>query len=159
AFGGLAGMHIARLSTPARSKKATLRMNRRNCVIGTWLHPHLTVPCCAGLLNGEILMLAAAGHFPLKLYSNERKPVTLPPGRARLSTRPAATGSDAAGNTIGTVRVSCNNGPTVEMPVATMTSGASATNSAAYLRLSSGSNFVHRVSIRILRPVIHPNCC
>jgi len=41
--------------------------------------------------------------------------VTLPPGRARLSTRPAATGSEAAGNTMGMVRVSCNNGPTVEM--------------------------------------------
>src|SRR6516225_8958696 len=67
--------------------------------------------------------LSSSGHFPLKLYSNERKPVTLPPGRAKLSTRPAATGSEAAGNTIGTVRVSCNNDPTVEMPVATMACG------------------------------------
>ena len=33
------------------------------------------------------------------------KPVALPPGLARLSTRPAPTGSAANGNTIGTVRV------------------------------------------------------
>src|SRR5262245_23314529 len=66
------------------------------------------------------------------------KPVTFPPGRARLSASPAATGSAAAGNTIGTVRVRRNKGPTVELPVATMTSGASATSSAAYLRVFSG---------------------
>jgi hypothetical protein len=44
------------------------------------------------------------------------KPVTLPPGRARLSTKPAATGSPMTGNTIGMVRVACNTGPTVEEP-------------------------------------------
>ena len=36
-------------------------------------------------------------------------------------------------NTIGTTRVACSNGPTVEAPSARMTSGMSATNSAAYL--------------------------
>ena len=41
------------------------------------------------------------------------KPVALPPGRARLSTKPAPTGSPTTGNTIGTVRVACSNGPTV----------------------------------------------
>ncbi len=60
------------------------------------------------------------------------KPVALPPGRARLSTKPAATGSAAVGNTIGTVRVACSNGPKVGAPWARMTSGASATNSAAW---------------------------
>ena len=42
------------------------------------------------------------------------KPVALPPGRARLSTKPAPTGSATTANTIGTVRVACSNGPTVE---------------------------------------------
>jgi hypothetical protein len=37
-------------------------------------------------------------------------------------------------NTIGTVRLACCSAPTIEPAVATMTSGASATNSAAYLR-------------------------
>ena len=38
------------------------------------------------------------------------KPVALPPGRDRLSTRPAPTGSTAYTNTIGTVRVACSIG-------------------------------------------------
>ena len=42
-------------------------------------------------------------------YSNDVKPVMLPPGRARLSTKPAPTGSTTPTNTIGTVRVACCN--------------------------------------------------
>ena len=45
--------------------------------------------------------------FAAKLYSNCMKPVALPPGRARLSTKPAPTGSGTIANTIGTVRVAC----------------------------------------------------
>ena len=44
------------------------------------------------------------------------KPVALPPGRARLSTKPAPTGSGTITNTIGTVRVACSNGATVAVP-------------------------------------------
>ena len=40
-----------------------------------------------------------------------------------------------------------------------MTSGASATNSAAYLRCVSASAPPQRVSIRTLRPSVQPNCC
>ena len=40
-----------------------------------------------------------------------------------------------------------------------MTSGASATSSAAYLRVSSTSPPLQRVSIRMLRPSVQPNCC
>ena len=61
------------------------------------------------------------------------KPVALPPGRARLSTKPAPTGSTTLVNTIGTVRVACSM-PRWPCWHARMTSGASATNSAAYLR-------------------------
>src|SRR5262245_55552875 len=45
-----------------------------------------------------------SSHFPLRLYSNCMKPVTLPPGCARLSTNPAPTGSGAIANTIGMSR-------------------------------------------------------
>ena len=86
------------------------------------------------------------------------KPVALPPGRARLSTKPAPTGSTTIANTIGTVRVACSNGPTVEVPVARMTSGASATNSAACLRMSAALVVAQRVSMRTLRPMVQPNC-
>ena len=51
--------------------------------------------------------------FPAHAVFEQRKPVALPPGRARLSTKPAPTGSVTCTNTIGTVRVACSNGPTV----------------------------------------------
>ena len=49
--------------------------------------------------------------------------------------------------------------PTVEPPCASMTSGASATNSAACLRMASALAVAQRVSIRKLRPMVQPNCC
>ena len=104
------------------------------------------------------ISLSSASHFPLKLYSSVINPVALPPGRARLSTRPAPTGSAMTGNTIGTVRVVCSNGRTVEVPYARITSGPSATNSAACLRMSSALAPAQRVSIRTLRPMIQPDC-
>ena len=39
--------------------------------------------------------------------------MALPPGRAKLSTKPAPTGSVTFANTIGTVRVACNSAPVV----------------------------------------------
>ena len=54
------------------------------------------------------ISLSSSSHFPLKPYSNDIKPVALPPGRARLSTKPAPTGSGTIVNTIGTVRVACS---------------------------------------------------
>ena len=68
--------------------------------------------------------------------------MALPPGRARLSTKPAPTGSVTPTNTIGTVGLACSSGPACERHEAKMTSGASATNSAAYLRMRSGSQVV-----------------
>src|SRR5262245_52686186 len=76
-----------------------------------------------------------------------------------VAARPAPTGSAVPANTIGMVRVACSSGTTVDVPPATMTSGASATNSAARLRRSSGSLAVQWASIRRLRPSLHPNCC
>jgi hypothetical protein len=50
----------------------------------------------------------------------------LPPGDAKLATKPAPTGSTTPTNTIGTARVICCNGDIVGVLVARMTSGASA---------------------------------
>ena len=79
------------------------------------------------------------GDLPERSYQNReldlqmRLEAAKPPGRARLSTRSLPTGSvEFANTTIGTVRVTCSNGPTALLPWATMTSGASATNSPAY---------------------------
>src|SRR5262249_28727286 len=64
------------------------------------------------------ICLSTSSHLALRLYSSAMKPVALPPGRARLSTKPAPTGSVAEANTIGTMRVACINGPTTELPPA-----------------------------------------
>src|SRR5262249_22408728 len=56
------------------------------------------------------IVLSSSSHFPLKLYSDRENPVATPPGRARLSTKPAPTGSVTLRNTIGTVFVACSNG-------------------------------------------------
>src|SRR5262245_56984320 len=55
----------------------------------------------------------------------------LPPGFARLATKPALTGSATCANTIGTVRVACCIWLTAGVVVTKMTSGDTATNSIA----------------------------
>jgi hypothetical protein len=49
------------------------------------------------------------------------------------------------------VRVACSNGPMVKLPGARMTSGASAINSAAYLRVRSASPPAQRLSTSMYR--------
>src|SRR5262245_54794691 len=71
------------------------------------------------------ISLSSSSHLPLMLNSNAMKPVALPPGRAMLSTKPPPTGSATLVNTVGTVRLTCRNGPRVVVPWARMTSGAS----------------------------------
>ncbi len=130
-----------------------------------WMMPNTAIP--TGLAVSRIIAarvtlgaisLSSSSHFPPMPYSRVVKPVMLPPGRAKLSTKPAPTGSAMTENTIGTVRVACNNGPTVPAPWAKITSGASAANSAACLRMSSALVPAQRVSIRMLRPTIQPHC-
>jgi hypothetical protein len=63
---------------------------------------------------------------------NKVKPVALPPGRLKLMTRPALTGSPPMPNTIGIVEVACfaaiaDGSP----PTATSTATRSSTSSAA----------------------------
>ena len=89
--------------------------------------------------------MSSSSHFPLMPYSNKGKPVALPLGRAKLSTKPLPTGSTTNTNTIGTVRVACNNSPTAGLPEHRMTFGASATNSAACWRLRLALSAPHRV--------------
>src|SRR5438034_6201705 len=45
------------------------------------------------------ICLSSSSHFPLILYSNAMNPVVLPPGCAKLFTKPAPTGSATAANT------------------------------------------------------------
>src|SRR5262245_34677997 len=105
------------------------------------------------------ISLSSSSHLPLRPYSNWLKPVALPPGRARLSTKPAPTGSGTMVNTTGMARVICNKGASDALPSATITSGASATNSAVFLRIRSASPALQRASSRRLRPSVQPTCC
>jgi hypothetical protein len=89
-------------------------------------------------------LVPAAGTIAVLINPNnanaERdciKPVTLPPGRPRLSTKPAPTGSATFTNTIGTIRVACNNAAKPAVPLARMMSGPRAANSTACLRMVS----------------------
>jgi hypothetical protein len=77
-------------------------------------------------------------------------PVRVTTGHALQQTPP--TGSPTTGNTIGTVRVACSNGPTVEAPWARMTSGASA---AKFRRVSANFGGIGREKPADL-PVMQP---
>src|SRR4029077_2130493 len=92
-------------------------------------------------------------------YSKFGNPVMLPPGFARLETKPEVTGSATITNTIGKVRVACCNAATDGVEVAKMTSRGSAANSIAAFRLVSGSPVLHRYSTCKLRSVVHPIRC
>ena len=89
----------------------------------------------------------------------DEQPVALPPGWARLSTKPEPTGSGTITNTVGTVRVACKTALAPALPLGTMTSGASAANSVAAFLVSAASPAPQRASICRLRPSIQPNCC
>src|SRR5262249_1342161 len=76
-----------------------------------------------------------------------------------LMAKPPPTGSLVFTNTIGTVRVARCSGAMPELPLTKITSGASATNSAADLRMRSASAEPQRYSSRTLRPSVQPSSC
>jgi hypothetical protein len=76
----------------------------------------------------------------------------VPPGRARLETRPVPTGSPAVANTIGMVVVTCFAARTGGVVWVIMTSTLSRTNSAAISAKRSLRPSAHRTSISTLRP-------
>jgi hypothetical protein len=94
---------------------------------------------------------------PYTALSSRRCSCIDPTARRFTSRRPAS--SCVHGGTNGTVRVACSNGPIIELPVVTMTSGASAARSAAFLRMRWRSPSDQRTSISRLRPSLHPSCC
>src|SRR6266446_2796379 len=84
-------------------------------------------------------------------------PVTLPPGRARLATRPVPTGSPAVAKTIGMTDVACFAATTAAVPAVTMTLTLSRTNSAAISAKRSLRPSAQRYSIAKVRPSIQPS--
>ena len=104
------------------------------------------------------ISLSSSNNFAPKPNSAVRKPVTLPPGRARFCTIPKPTGSVTAANTIGTARVTFSSAMTLDGAIAKTTSGASPTNSFAFSRKSSLST-PKRISTRRFIPGIQPKSC
>src|SRR5262249_41368454 len=71
----------------------------------------------------------------------------------------APSGSETDTNTIGSVLVMDCSATTLGVLAARMTSGASATSSAAYLRARSTLFSHQRMSIWVLTPSLQPLCC
>ena len=104
-------------SISAASRTLTGLTSTPNDGATDWIAPNWPIPAVmagsrrtAARVTPGAICLSSSSHFPLMPYSNAVKPVALPPGRARLSTKPAPTGSGTITNTIGTVRVACSNG-------------------------------------------------
>ena len=79
-------------------------------------------------------------------------PVTFPPGRAMLDTRPVATASPLTAITMGIVAVACLAARIPGMPWVTITSTFKRTNSAANAGSWSSLPSAHRYSMTMSRP-------
>src|SRR5215831_17772604 len=128
-FGERAKAAIARSISPASSMltglNSTPNDGATDCSAPHWPVPEAIAASrmTAARVTRGAISLSSSSHFALIPYSNVVKPMTLPPGRAKLSTKPAPTGSGVCVNTIGTLRVACSNGGTTAPPAARMTSG------------------------------------
>ena len=78
----------------------------------------------------------------------------LPPGAARLFTKPEPTGSTFCRKIIGIVRVSCMTAAVTGVEMTTITLGSNATSSLARAFIASTEPPAHRFSIRTLPPSI-----
>ena len=96
----------------------------------------------------------------LLVFSSSAKlesPVTLPPGRARLATKPAPTGSPAFVITMGMVVVALLAANAAGVPETTIRSTLRRTRSAASSGRRSGFCSANRYSMVIFFPSIHPS--
>ena len=69
-------------------------------------------------LTSGAISLSISSHFPIMGKSTNVKPVMLPPGRAKLATKPCPAGSLTTEKTIGMVRVACFSAAMTGVPVA-----------------------------------------
>ena len=101
---------------------------------------------------------SSSNHLPVCVGSERVKPVTLPPGRGKLTTRPLPIGSLRLAKTMGMVRVCCSSAVVAGVVFETMTSGWSATSSFANRCIAAASvGAAQRVSSRMLLPSVHPS--
>src|SRR5262249_13482921 len=114
------------------------------------------VPMIANRRRSGKTLRKSSSRLPARSGAWTDSPVMLPPGRARLATRPPPTGSPAAANTIGITDVACLAASTAP-PRVTITSTLSPTNSVAISAKRSGCPSAQRYSIATVRPSIQPS--
>src|SRR5262249_28830221 len=100
--------------------------------------------------------LSSSSRLPARSGELLVNPVTLPPGRARLSTNPVPTGSPAAAMTIGVAVVTFLAGRVSVAPLVTMISTSRWTNSAARSGRRLFLPSAYRYSMTMFCPSIHP---
>ena len=106
------------------------------------------------------LRTASLSISSLLVFSSTAKldsPVTLPPGRARLATKPDPTGSPAFAITMGMVVVALLAALAGGSPVVTIKSTLRRTRSAASSGSRSAFSSENRYSMAIFFPLIHPS--
>ena len=96
--------------------------------------------------------LSSSNRFALSSKLSVVRPVTFPPGRARLATSPISTGRSASANTIGIVGVTRRTICVNPVPQTMITSGSSLTTSAARAPYRSALPSAYRYSTAIFRP-------
>ena len=101
--------------------------------------------------------LSISSLFVFSSRAKPENPVTLPPGRARLATRPAPTGSPGLVITMGMVVVALLAAEAAAAPVTTIRSTLRRTRSAASSSRRSCFCSANRYSMMIFFPSIHPS--
>jgi len=103
--------------------------------------------------------LSSSSDFPNITYSMKVKPVTFPPGRARLEMKPCPTGSLTNTKTIGIEGVTCTASERITLPFATMMSGGCPATSVTSPRMRPTSPAVQCQSMRRFFPSVQPGAC
>src|SRR5262245_38967541 len=131
------------------------RIGRRDLHVERWRRrfdgtPHPLLRLLLGIANDRHARdlrrdsLSSSSDFPYLSNSPGAKPVMLPPGRARLATKPLPTGSVIWAKMIGMLRVSCCSGCNASAVLTRMTSGSRLTSSFAWARMRAGSALPQR---------------
>src|SRR5437763_589115 len=102
---------------------AGFKLRTVSYLVGACTGRSVGLPTRAARPSRGDISLSIPNHFPVILASYNIRPVVFPPGRARLATTPAPTGSDTYTKTIGIVRVFACNALTTGVVPAKMTSG------------------------------------
>jgi hypothetical protein len=99
-FRSRANATIARSISPGSRTSIGVNPTPNDAGAIAWITANWPIPAAsagsrrtAARVKLGAISLSSSSHFPLRLYSNARNPVMLPPGRARLATNPAPTGS------------------------------------------------------------------